>query len=176
PMGMEKLFRATPIYGSDSLFIQLKFLFLKTTIRPFVSEISSCECKRILFHSIPDIDATTGRTANQRAVPKSGENFLQGSAMLFWRLWDGSCFAHNALLDDAKLEITWLRAYCRRAARCAAVNIGPRAAFLARNPTSRRRFLIVDRKMFRSRRLHCCWLFGKFCTIMFAGIKGSRRA
>ncbi|KAK0177170.1 hypothetical protein PV328_001248 [Microctonus aethiopoides] len=84
PMGMEKLFRATPIYGSDSLFIQLKFLFLKTTIRPFVSEISSCECKRILFHSIPDIDATTGRTANQRAVPKSGENFLQGSAMLFW--------------------------------------------------------------------------------------------
>ncbi|KAK0073176.1 hypothetical protein PV326_013683, partial [Microctonus aethiopoides] len=110
PMGMEKLFRATPIYGSDSLFIQLKFLFLKTTIRPFVSEISSCECKRILFHSIPDIDATTGRTANQRAVPKSGENFLQGSAMLFWRLWDGSCFAHNALLDDAKLEVFYR--YC----------------------------------------------------------------
>ncbi|KAK0176606.1 hypothetical protein PV328_000725 [Microctonus aethiopoides] len=50
-----------------------------TTVRPIVSEISSFECKRILFHSISDIDATTGHTANQRAVLKSGENFLQDS-------------------------------------------------------------------------------------------------
>ncbi|KAK0165505.1 hypothetical protein PV328_004012 [Microctonus aethiopoides] len=55
------------------------------TVRPFVSEISSFKCKRILFHSITDIDATTGRTANQNAVLISGGNFLQDSVMLFWK-------------------------------------------------------------------------------------------
>ncbi|KAK0079443.1 hypothetical protein PV326_008724 [Microctonus aethiopoides] len=50
-MGMGKIFRAMPV-------------------RPFVSEISSFECKRIVFHSITDIDATTGRTANQKALKK----------------------------------------------------------------------------------------------------------
>ncbi|KAK0072219.1 hypothetical protein PV326_000296, partial [Microctonus aethiopoides] len=75
-MGMEKIFQATPIHGLDSLFIQLYFPLLKITVRPFVSEISSLECKRILFHLITDIDATTGLTANQRAVLKSGKNFL----------------------------------------------------------------------------------------------------
>ncbi|KAK0076946.1 hypothetical protein PV325_004641 [Microctonus aethiopoides] len=35
-------------------------------IRAFVSEISSFECKRIVLHSITDIDTTSGRTANQR--------------------------------------------------------------------------------------------------------------
>ncbi|KAK0072264.1 hypothetical protein PV325_011629, partial [Microctonus aethiopoides] len=71
-MGMENFFRATPIHD-----------FLKTTARPFVSEISSFECKRILFHLITDIDATTSRTANPRAVAKSRGNFVQGSVMLF---------------------------------------------------------------------------------------------
>ncbi|KAK0075931.1 hypothetical protein PV325_006166 [Microctonus aethiopoides] len=37
------------------------------------------------FHSITDIDATTGPTANLRTVPKSGENFLQGPLMFFWQ-------------------------------------------------------------------------------------------
>ncbi|KAK0080735.1 hypothetical protein PV326_008013 [Microctonus aethiopoides] len=36
--------------------------FFKTAARPFVPEISIFECKRILFHSITDIDATTGPT------------------------------------------------------------------------------------------------------------------
>lgn len=36
------------------------------------------------FHLITDIDATTGCTANQRAVLKSGENFLQDYVMLCW--------------------------------------------------------------------------------------------
>ncbi|KAK0165638.1 hypothetical protein PV328_004140 [Microctonus aethiopoides] len=44
----------------------------ETTARPFVPEISSFECKRILFPSITDIDASTGRTENPRPVPKSG--------------------------------------------------------------------------------------------------------
>ncbi|KAK0082408.1 hypothetical protein PV326_007202, partial [Microctonus aethiopoides] len=82
-MGMEKFFRATPIHGSDSLFIQLQFPFLKTTARPFVPDIPGFDCKRILFHSITDIEATTGRTANPRAVPKSGGNFLRGAVMFF---------------------------------------------------------------------------------------------
>ncbi|KAK0072741.1 hypothetical protein PV325_010896 [Microctonus aethiopoides] len=69
-MGIKKFYRATPIHGSDSLFIQVQFPFLKTTVRPFVPEISSFECKRILFRSIIDIDATTGRTANPSTVPK----------------------------------------------------------------------------------------------------------
>ncbi|KAK0075879.1 hypothetical protein PV326_011217, partial [Microctonus aethiopoides] len=76
-MGMEKILRATSIHGSDSLFIQLRFHFLKITVRPFVSEILSFECKRTLFQSITDIDATTGHTANQRAVLKSGQNLQQ---------------------------------------------------------------------------------------------------
>ncbi|KAK0074096.1 hypothetical protein PV325_008787 [Microctonus aethiopoides] len=44
--------------------------FLQTTARPFVLEISSFECKRILFHSITDIDASTGRTANPRPIER----------------------------------------------------------------------------------------------------------
>ncbi|KAK0077500.1 hypothetical protein PV325_003893, partial [Microctonus aethiopoides] len=69
-MDMGKILRATSIHGSDSLFIQFQFRFLNITVRPFVSEILSFKCKRILFHSITDIDATTGRTANQRALKK----------------------------------------------------------------------------------------------------------
>ncbi|KAK0077537.1 hypothetical protein PV326_009993 [Microctonus aethiopoides] len=42
----------------------------RTTARPFVLEISSFECKRILFHSITDIDASTGRTANPRPIER----------------------------------------------------------------------------------------------------------
>ncbi|KAK0170614.1 hypothetical protein PV328_008447 [Microctonus aethiopoides] len=61
-MGMEKFFQGTLIHGSDSLFILFQFPFLKTAARPFVPEISIFECKRILFHSITDIDATTGPT------------------------------------------------------------------------------------------------------------------
>ncbi|KAK0074206.1 hypothetical protein PV325_008638 [Microctonus aethiopoides] len=64
--------------------IPFNLVDIKTTIQPFVSEISSFECKMILFHSITDIDANTGRPKNQRAVPKFGGNFLQGSVMLFW--------------------------------------------------------------------------------------------
>ncbi|KAK0072574.1 hypothetical protein PV326_014328, partial [Microctonus aethiopoides] len=40
------------------------------TVRSFLSEISSFKCKRILLQSITDIDAITGRTANQRALKK----------------------------------------------------------------------------------------------------------
>ncbi|KAK0072401.1 hypothetical protein PV326_000115, partial [Microctonus aethiopoides] len=65
-MGMEKILQATPIHESDSLLIQLQFPFLEMAIRAFVSEISSFECKRIVLHSITDIDTTSGRTANQR--------------------------------------------------------------------------------------------------------------
>ncbi|KAK0076251.1 hypothetical protein PV325_005685, partial [Microctonus aethiopoides] len=53
----------------------------KVTVRPFVSEILSFKRKRTLFHSITDIDATAGRTANQRAVLKSGEHFLQDAVI-----------------------------------------------------------------------------------------------
>ncbi|KAK0073889.1 hypothetical protein PV326_012956, partial [Microctonus aethiopoides] len=48
-------------------------------VRHFVSEISSFECRRIRFHSITAIEATTSCTANQTAVLKSGENCLQDS-------------------------------------------------------------------------------------------------
>ncbi|KAK0077645.1 hypothetical protein PV325_003632 [Microctonus aethiopoides] len=69
----------TPSMDSNIVSNNTDNLKLRITVRPFVSEISSLKCKRILFHSITDIDATTGRTANQRAVLKSGENFLQDS-------------------------------------------------------------------------------------------------
>ncbi|KAK0073151.1 hypothetical protein PV325_010196, partial [Microctonus aethiopoides] len=55
------------------------------TVRPFVSEILSFKCKTTLLHSITDINATTGRTANQRAVLKSEENFLNEVIMMFWK-------------------------------------------------------------------------------------------
>ncbi|KAK0166726.1 hypothetical protein PV327_004215 [Microctonus hyperodae] len=72
---MEKFFRATSIPESDSLFSQLQFSHMKTTVRLFVSEISNFECKRILFHSITDIDGTASRRANRRTVSKSRQNY-----------------------------------------------------------------------------------------------------
>ncbi|KAK0086322.1 hypothetical protein PV326_005592 [Microctonus aethiopoides] len=85
-----------------------KFLEAATTIRPFVSEIWSFECKRILFHSITDIDATPDRTANQGAVPKSAENLLQVSVI---RFKSGDCDVYDEersgkpkKFEDEKLE------------------------------------------------------------------------
>ncbi|KAK0074897.1 hypothetical protein PV325_007660 [Microctonus aethiopoides] len=73
--------------------------FFKTAARPFVPEISIFECKRILFHSITDIDATTGPTVNRRAFPKSRGNFLQGS-VTFFRFEENSsakCTSNNPI-------------------------------------------------------------------------------
>ncbi|KAK0169790.1 hypothetical protein PV328_010431 [Microctonus aethiopoides] len=70
-------------WKEKSKFLTVQVTLSLTTARPFVLEISSFECKRILFHSITDIDATTGCTVNPRVVLKSGENFLPGSLMFF---------------------------------------------------------------------------------------------
>ncbi|KAK0072766.1 hypothetical protein PV325_010821, partial [Microctonus aethiopoides] len=62
--------------ASTTAQCNLQFPYLKTAIWPFVPRYP-------VFHLITDIDATTGRTANQRAVPKSAGNLLQSSVMLF---------------------------------------------------------------------------------------------
>ncbi|KAK0071696.1 hypothetical protein PV325_012469, partial [Microctonus aethiopoides] len=67
-MGMGKFFRAMPIHGSDNLFIQLQFPLLKTTVRPFVSEISSPSHRKCRFPALEDEDFDTSCKCDQIAV------------------------------------------------------------------------------------------------------------
>ncbi|KAK0079149.1 hypothetical protein PV326_008904 [Microctonus aethiopoides] len=80
PMGMENCFRATPIHGTDSLFIQLQFPFLKTTARPFVPEISN----RTIGRFFGPIDQNLEKIKGTRFSYLSQRNLLKNEKIQFF--------------------------------------------------------------------------------------------